>query len=212
MRKGRKNKSAKLWTAREIIKTALSRILTLFTVCVMAFTLFSVSTFNRNDRSLFGHKFFVAQTSSMAATDFEAGDIVVSKANPDPAALKEGDVITFVSQSDLHYGKTVTHKIREINIDEHGNREFVTYGTTTNTNDDATVGEDHVIGKYEFRVPGVGRFFAFLKTVPGYIMCILIPFISIIAWHAIDCWYFLKKYRQMSEDGTEIKMILSREA
>lgn len=164
-------------------------------ICMMIFTLFYVNTFGRNDRSLFGYKFYIAQTSSMAATDFKAGDIVVSKANPDTSTLSEGDIITFISQSELHYGKTVTHKIRKININENGSREFVTYGSTTNTNDDAPVPEEYVIGKYNFRIPSLGSFIAFLKTAPGYITCILIPFLIVIILNGIDCFRLLQKYK-----------------
>ena len=38
----------------------------------------------------------------------------------------------------------------------------------------------YVLDKYETNIPKVGRFFMFLKTTPGYIVCILIPFLLLI--------------------------------
>ncbi len=40
-----------------------------------------MNTFDRADRSLFGYKAFIVLSDSMSATDFSAGDLVLSKAN-----------------------------------------------------------------------------------------------------------------------------------
>ena len=43
-----------------IIKTTLLWALILLAVSMMIFTVISVTTFNRNDRSLFGYKMYIA--------------------------------------------------------------------------------------------------------------------------------------------------------
>jgi len=162
-----------------IIRTVLTWLLLIFSISVMIFTFVSVSIFNRNDRSIFGYKAFIVLSDSMKATDFEAGDVVVVK-EVDPATLREGDIISFISKNDASFGETVTHKIRKLGTTAHGDPGFVTYGTTTDTDDEAVVDYYAVEGKYQFRIPKVGRFFNFLRTIPGYVCCILIPFMLFI--------------------------------
>ena len=113
-----------------VIKNIFVWLVAAIAICMMIFTIVSVSTFDRADRSLFGYKAFISLSDSMSATDFAAGDLVLVK-EVDPSTLREGDIITFSSANDANYGEIVTHKIRELTTDESGNPGFVTYGTTT---------------------------------------------------------------------------------
>lgn len=187
----------------DIVRTVFTWVIVALAVFMMIFTIVSVNTFDRNDRSLFGYKFFIVQTDSMSATDFDAGDVVVSKEVDNLSALREGDIITFVSQNSQNFGETVTHKIRKVTTDSNGNRAFVTYGTTTNTDDETLVLDAYVVGQYQFRVPNVGAFFLFLKTTPGYILCILIPFLLIILSQGVDCIRLFRKYKGEQMDALE---------
>ena len=80
-------------------------------VAMMIFTIISVTTFDRNERSLFGYQMFIVRTDSMKATDFDAGDLIFTK-RVDPATLQEGDIIAFRSTNPENFGEVVTHKIR----------------------------------------------------------------------------------------------------
>ena len=152
---------------------------------------------NQNDRGLFGFKFFIVRTDSMSATDFSAGDVIISKA-VDVTTLKEGDIITFISEGSDSYGKTVTHKIREVTTDAEGDIAFITYGTTTGEDDEALA--TVVIGKYVGRIPKMGDFFLFLKTTPGYIICILMPFLILLISQAIDIAKLFKQRKREQEE------------
>jgi len=185
--------------AIQIVKTVAVWFVVAIAVFMMIFTLISVNTFDKNNRNLFGYKFFIVQTDSMAATDFDAGDIVVSK-ETDPATLKEGDIITFISQSPTSFGETVTHKIRCRVADAYGRPGFVTYGTTTDTDDDTVVTYEYVIGRYCGRIPKVGSFFVFLKTTPGYIICILMPFMILIMCQGLNCVRLFRRYKKEQMD------------
>ena len=103
-------------------------------VCMMVFTIVSVTTFDRSDRDLFGYKAFIVLSDSMSKTDFSAGDLVLVK-QVDPTSLQEGDIISYTSENEENYGETVTHKIRKKTVSENGDPVFVTYGTTTDTDD-----------------------------------------------------------------------------
>lgn len=186
--------------ALRITKNIFVWLIVAMSVAMMIFTLISVNTLDQNDRNIFGFKFFIVQTDSMSATDFDAGDIVISK-KADITSLKEGDIITFVSQNTYNYGETVTHKIRKVAKDAQGNIAFVTYGTTTNTDDEALA--TIIVGKYIGRIPKLGSFFIFLKTTPGYILCILIPFLLLIISQGINCIRLFRQYKK--EQMAQIK-------
>ena len=182
------------------IKNIITWIVVIVAVCMMLFTIISVNTFNRNDRSLFGYKMYIVNTDSMAATDFNAGSLILSK-EVDPTTLVEGDIITFLSQDTDSFGQTITHKIRKVTKDAEGNLGFVTYGTTTDTNVETIVTYPYVLGKYQSHLPGVGTFFNFLKTTQGYFICIFTPFMLIILLEGVRFVQLFKRYRkeQMEE-------------
>ena len=130
----------------------------------------------------------------MSKTDFKAGDLALVK-EVDPSTLKEGDIIAYTSQNTANYGETVTHKIRKLTTDANGEPGFVTYGTTTDTDDETVVTYPYVLGKYSSHFPKVGTFFQFLKSTPGYIVCILIPFLLLILLEGIRCIRLFRKYK-----------------
>ncbi len=187
----------KVW---EIVKTVFTCMVMAAAVAMMIFTIVSVTTFDRNDRDLFGYKAFIVRSDSMKATDFDAGDLVLLK-EVDPSTLQEGDIIAFRSMDPVSFGETFTHKIRALITLEDGQPGFITYGTTNNVNDLYPVGYDQVQGKYQFSLHGVGSFFAFLKTVPGYICCILMPFLFLIIVQGMNSIQLFRQYKaeQMAE-------------
>lgn len=187
-------------TVLTVIKNILVWLLVVAVVAVMVLTVSSALLFDKNDRDIFGYKFFVVQTDSMSATDFSAGDIIIDK-TVDPATLKEGDIITFVSISqdiieETGGSGTVTHKIRTLTTDGDGRPGFITYGTTTGVDDDTVVTYECVVGKYVAHMPAVGSFFAMLKTPAGYIVCIFVPFMILILYQGIKVIRLFRQYKR----------------
>ncbi len=175
-------------------------LLAVLAVCMMIFTVVSVNTFDRSDRSIFGYRMMVVLSDSMSATDFNAGDLIFVK-KTDPKELKEGDVISYIAQSPENYGATVTHKIRRATTDEEGNPGFITYGTTTGMDDPQVVTWQYILGKYQTKLPGVGTFFSFLRTVPGYLLLILLPFLILILYQGVGCARAFREYREEQMAG-----------
>ena len=189
------------------IMSVLSTLMMIVAVCVMVFTIISVNTFNRQDRSLMGYKAFIVLSDSMSATDFDAGDLVLTK-DVNPAELQEGDIIAYISENPDNYGEVVTHKIRTVNSDG----TFTTYGTTTDTDDAYPVSWEQVLGKYDKAIPRVGAFFNFLKTTPGYICCIFVPFALLIMMQGLNTVKLFKQYkREQQEDIDRQKAELEQE-
>lgn len=191
-----------------VIGNILVWLLVIAAVAMMVFTIVSVNTFNRSDRTLFGYKAFIVMSDSMSAVKddpahegyFDAGDLVLTK-EVDPATLQPGDIIAYTSTSNESYGEVITHMIRSVTTDANGNPGFITYGTATDTDDANVVTYEQVIGKYAGHLAKVGKFFNFLKTTPGYIVCIFLPFLLLIIIQGIHSIRLFKKYRaeQMAE-------------
>ena len=190
--------------ALSIIKTTFVWLVVAVAVFMMIFTIISVTTFNRNDRNLFGYRAYIVNSDSMAATDFNAGDLIFVK-ETDPTTLKAGDIITFISQDRESFGEVITHKIREKTVDASGNPGFITYGTTTGVNDKTVVTYLYILGKYEAKVPYMGTFFNFLKTPQGYIICIFVPFMLLILHQGINTVRLFRRYKgeQMEQMNAE---------
>lgn len=179
-----------------IVKDVITWIVVAIAISMMLFTVISVMTFDRNDRNIFGYKAFIVRSDSMKATDFSAGDLILTRNVKDPSTLKEGDIITYQSIDPDHYGEIITHKIRSKTTNDDGQPGFITYGTTTGTDDTTVVTYSFILGKYAFHIPKVGIFFQFLKTTPGYIVCILIPFLTLILLQGYNSIKLFRQYRQ----------------
>ncbi len=185
--------------ALRIFRNILVWLIVLVAVFMMVFTIVSVLTFDRADRNLFGYKAFIVLSDSMKATDFDAGDLVLVK-DVDPATLQEGDIIAYTSQNTANYGQIVTHKIRSLTTTADGEPGFITYGTTTGIDDETVVTYPYVVGKYQSSIPKIGKFFQFLKTTPGYIICVLLPFLLLILMEGIHCIRLFRQYKKEQQD------------
>lgn len=191
----------------------ISWILVAFTVFIMLFTIITVTTVDKNDRSIFGHKFYIVQTDSMSKSEnnadmdvhFNAGDIVIIKNLDDKEKhqLKAGDVISFMSTNADSYGETITHMIYEVKTTDGKFEGYTTYGTNTGAIDSATVTPEYILGKYTGKLPGVGNFFAFVKSTPGYIVCILIPFLLLILYNGTSVIRLFRKYKKEQTEALD---------
>lgn len=187
----------KVW---EIIKNVIIWAVVLVAVFMTVFTVVSVSTFDRNDRDLFGYKVYIVRTDSMAKTDFASGDLILVKEVADKSTLQVGDIITYISQNPNSFGEVVTHKIRALTVVEKDKPAFITYGTTNNKDDETPVTYPYILGKYERAIPKLGHFFNFLKSVPGYFLCIFLPFMLLIIYQAVNFFSLFRRYKKEQLD------------
>lgn len=187
----------KFW---RVISSIFVWLVVIVAVLTMVFTIVSVRTFNNNERSIFGYRFYIFLSDSMSASGYNAGDLAVVKI-VDPSTLQPGDVISYQSQNAESYGSVVTHEIRTLTRDASGNPGFITYGTTTGTDDETVVTYPFVMGKLQISLPKVGTFFHYLKTPQGYLVCILLPFLLLIGYQGLNCIKTFRRYKreQMQE-------------
>ena len=169
--------TSKTKKALKITGNVLTGIVAVLVVVMTVLTVFSM-VFNRDGTaSVFGVQAYVVQSDSMTP-EFAAGDVIFSE-EVNPEELVAGDIITFISRDSASYGQTITHCIREVTT-HNGELAFITYGIATGVDDGTPAVASDVLGRYTFRIAGLGSFFEFLKSVPGYIVCILLPFLVII--------------------------------
>lgn len=169
--------TSKTKKALKITGNVLTGIVAVLVVVMTVLTVFSM-VFNRDGTaSVFGVQAYVVQSDSMTP-EFAAGDAIFSE-EVNPEELVAGDIITFISRDSASYGQTITHCIREVTT-HNGELAFITYGIATGVDDGTPAAASDVLGRYAFRIAGLGSFFEFLKSVPGYIVCILLPFLAII--------------------------------
>jgi signal peptidase I len=194
-----------------VIKKVVLTLLFIFAISVMIFTIVSVNIVGSDDSNLLGYKPYIVLSDSMQDT-FSVGDLEVSKI-VDPATLEVGDIITFKSIDPYNYDSVITHKIREITT-YNGQPAFITYGTTTDSDDAYPVPFDNVIGEYQFKLPKMGYFFEFLRTVKGYIAIVFIPFMILIIAQCLDFFKLVKQYyreQQMAQREKELELEIQKE-
>ncbi len=113
-------------------------------------------------------QFKTVLSGSMSPT-INAGDAILIS-GIDPEEIKEQDIITFKE------GETfTTHRVIEI-----VNNTFRTKGDANEDPDTKLVKTDQIVGKLVFTIPFLGYFGHFIRTIPGFLIFILIPGILII--------------------------------
>ncbi|TKX53832.1 signal peptidase I [Halorubrum sp. SP3] len=113
---------------------------------------------------------FVVLTASMTPA-IAPGDVVII-AERDPAAIAEGDVITFVrGTSDV----PVTHRVIDV-VDEASALAFETMGDANEGPDPGLVPAGNLVGVVTLTIPYIGYVIQFAGTRVGFVALVLLPF------------------------------------
>lgn len=182
--------------ALSVVFGVLRTVFYIIVICIMIFTVLTVTKLNKSS-DLFGYNMYIVLSDSMKSV-FDSGDIIITR-KTEPAELAEGDIITFKSTAPDNYGEIISHQIRSISIDAYDCLLFFTYGVATGVDDAAPVAADNVIGKYCFRIPKAGYVFNYLKTVQGYFVMILCPFLLLIGMEAARFVALNRQFRREQE-------------
>lgn len=117
--------------------------------------------------------------------NIKSGDLIICE----KAAIediKEKSVISFFDPESTS-GSVVTHRINKIEKDEKtGKISFRTQGDNNDLEDRISVPEENVIGVWNnTRIAGLGRVILFTQSVPGLILCLLIPIMAVVLYELI---------------------------
>ena len=156
-----------------------------------AYTAF-VSKTGNGVPGIFGIKAFAIQSDSMEPT-FSKGDLIIDVSVKDVTALEVGDVITFNTIINGQYTKN-THRIVQIN--HYGDiLTYTTKGDNSPANDYLEVNANEVIGKYSFRIIGVGSVIDFLQTSTGFLLVIVLPIVAFFIFQIAQFFKALFAYQ-----------------
>lgn len=102
-----------------------------------------------------------------------------------------GDIITFVSSSNISRGLTVTHRVVKVLKNEDGTESYITKGDNNTKPDDATVKSSDVLGKVLFKIPQLGRVQFLIANKFGWILAILLPALCVIIYDFVKLFKLL---------------------
>lgn len=181
--------------AKRILNAVVNAILVLAIALAALCTYVSfVSTSGNGVPSVFGIRMFSIQTESMYPT-LLPGDLIFDMGVKDPGELRKDDIITYWT---VINGERVlnTHRIHEI-YDGGGYLIFATKGDNNTIADPLTVHESEIVGKYSFRVSGVGKVFDYLQTSTGFLIVIVIPVFLFFLFHLVQFFRVLFEYQNV---------------
>ncbi len=127
--------------------------------------------------SVAGYSPVICLSGSMEPV-FSTGDMIFIRRVQDPAALREGDVICYLTGEKV----AVTHEIVQV-TEADGQVRYITQGKANNTADELAVTPDQVEGVYTgVHIPKLGSAAMFMQTTTGMIVCIVCPLLVLVGW------------------------------
>ena len=121
--------------------------------------------------------------------------------------IKKGDVITFISNSNVSKGLTVTHRVVDIITNADGSKAYITKGDNNLKADQSTVSYKDVLGKVLFKIPQLGRVQFLIADKFGWILVILLPALGVIIYDFIKLFRLLSFNSKFMRLGTFNKRI-----
>lgn len=187
-------KTAKKKKVNKVINIVVNVILIIAIVFAVICTYVSfVTTSGNGVPSIFGLRLLSIQTPSMKPT-INDGDLAIAT-SVEPAELRPKDIITYWT---VINGERVlnTHRIENI-YDGGGYLIFETKGDANTSVDILTVHEKEIVGKYQWRIPGVGKVFDYLQTGTGFFIVVVIPVFIFFIFHLVQFFRALFEYQNV---------------
>ncbi|MCL5438794.1 MAG: signal peptidase I [Patescibacteria group bacterium] len=125
---------------------------------------------------ILGIRSYTVLTGSMQPS-IPIGAIVFTK----PTDYKIGDIISFQRNSIV-----VTHRVVNVLEKQNNKISYRTKGDANDSKDSELVSNSLVVGKVMFTLPFLGRFISYLKTVPGFIIFIVLPTIIFVGFELYE--------------------------
>lgn len=160
------------------IKNILISILLIICILMVTIVISIIIKSNKNKEKvpdILGIKPMIVLSGTME-TEIYTGDMAIIK-EINTKELKQGDIIAFKNSENI----ILTHRITKIE-EKNGNLEFVTKGDNNDTNDDGTIKENQIEGKYIFKIPGLGKLMMYLQKPQALLMIIIIILLFGMIW------------------------------
>ena len=167
-------------------------VLAILFAIFVGFTAF-VSKSGSGVPTFFGFRPFSVQTDSMEPT-FSAGDMIIDEVITDAADLEVGDVITYWT---IIEGQQVLNSHRITSITDYENYlYFDTKGDNNTIGDSTGVHQNDIVGRYLFKIPGLGTLVDFLSTGTGFLIVIVVPVFIFFVFQIMEFSKALMAYQR----------------
>jgi len=140
---------------------------------LIGFMVMMALTAMSNSSILGKYRSFLVQSGSMEPS-IMTGDIIIIKSSPQ---YIKNDVVTFEDDQQ----RRVTHRIIDIQSDN----IFITKGDANRSSDRENIAKNQILGKVTLVIPKLGYLVSFCKSLPGFLLFIIIPGVLIIASESI---------------------------
>lgn len=180
---------------KRVLNTVVNVVLVLAIILAALCTYTSyVASSGSGVPSILGIRMFSIQTESMYPI-LLPGDLIFDTAVDDPGELRKGDIITYWT---VINGERVlnTHTVHQI-YDGGGYLIFETKGENNSAADALTVHESEIVGKYSFRIAGLGKVFDYLQTSTGFLIVVVVPVFLFFLFHLVQFFRVLFEYQNV---------------
>ena len=185
--------------AKSVFKKIFNIFLTVFLIALIAIIVLTlVLRITGNTPSVAGYMIFRVSSGSMEP-QLNVGDIILSKEMSDISELKPGDIVSYKGMHGDTQGKLITHKVVKGAYSEDGKKYIVTRGIA-NSDDDAPVSEEQIVGVMLCKVPLLGELYGFFLTPWGLIVAIALILLAFSG----EFWNIFKLSRGERDDTPEI--------
>ena len=174
---------------KRIFNIFVDVVVVLILVVSMLIVVLSLTSNSSGVPHIFGIAPLSVQTESMMDT-INPGDLIFSEViETVDYEFKVGDIVTFPIKID---GKEVLNTHRIVDIIEDSEND-ITYYQTQGDNEKTNPEPDEeyqtgvsIVAKYtDFKIPGLGNVFSFIRTQLGFFLCVLLPMIIFFVYEAI---------------------------
>lgn len=195
----------------KIIWKIITYIILIFLALLACFLIFYIGSQiiakGKNERPLIS--LFTIVSPSMEPT-IMVNDVIFDERVNSENDLGVGDIITFYSEAIDTGGYTVTHRIYK-KYTENGITYFETKGDNNVYPDSGRIVFSDIVGKYKFKINGLGNIQYFVASKWGWILIILIPCLIFITSDIFKLINAYKIKKDLNNINTNINMKRKKE-
>jgi hypothetical protein len=136
--------------------------------------------------SLFGITPIIVNSDS-AESDTSAGDLILCTGTT-ATNVAEGDLIAFFDPASSG-SSVITQRVAAVITDDDGSLSFRMQEDVSSTSEPVTISANTLIGQYYTRIPGAGIIAAFLFSLPGVVVCVVVPVVLLLLLDTLRRWH-----------------------
>ncbi len=172
---------SKIYSPMKLLLKIIYTKLTIIVFLLVPLVIFTLIT--SQSSILAGIRSYVVLTGSMEPV-IPVGSIVFVRKQP---TYQKEDIVAFESGN-----MTITHRITEmVKISQEST--YKTKGDANNTTDSETISQNNIIGKRIYSIPYLGNIVLFLKTIPGFLLLVVIPTLLFIGFEFLSIKHEIEK-------------------